>query len=162
MFIISVQKVMYSGETKIAWLYAGMEVPMLTAMLSGIDLGRNSFSYIVDSHGKLLAVLGSIFVEQSEFGMVTPDNSSNPKVVHSWGLLRDKIGSISENETCKMQYSYKDDSYFLEGNLFVCNIFSFLFFGHEIFKCLTTTLIPLFSGSLLFPFHQRNTLNLLS
>ncbi|KAH3759290.1 3'5'-cyclic nucleotide phosphodiesterase [Pelomyxa schiedti] len=114
MFIISVQKVLYSGETKIAWLYAGMEVPMLTTLLSGIDMGTNSFSYIVDSHGKLLAVLGSLSVGTSELGTVTPDNSSSTKVVHTWGLLQDKIGSISENETCKMQFSDEDDSYFLE------------------------------------------------
>ncbi|KAH3759291.1 3'5'-cyclic nucleotide phosphodiesterase [Pelomyxa schiedti] len=44
---------------------------------------------------------------------LTPENSSSTKVVHTWGLLQDKIGSISENETCKMQYSDETDSYFL-------------------------------------------------
>ncbi|KAH3742990.1 hypothetical protein Pelo_15623 [Pelomyxa schiedti] len=113
MFVMSVQKALYSGETPIAWLYTGMEVPTLTTLLSGINMGTNSFSYIVDSHGKLLAVLGSLTVESTEFGTVTPDNSSSTKVVHTWGLLQDKIGSISENETCKMQYSDDTDSYFL-------------------------------------------------
>ncbi|KAH3760930.1 3'5'-cyclic nucleotide phosphodiesterase [Pelomyxa schiedti] len=124
LFVINVQKVLYSGETPVAWITTGMEVPTLTSLLSGINMGTNSFSYIVDSHGKLLAVLGSLTVNSTEFGTVTPENSSSTKVVHTWGLLQDKIGSISENETCKMQYSDETDSYFFAQWLVVISLSS--------------------------------------
>ncbi|KAH3760509.1 3'5'-cyclic nucleotide phosphodiesterase [Pelomyxa schiedti] len=115
MFNIGAEKILYSKGTRVAWLFSGMQVPMLTDLLSVIDMGEDSFSYIIDSRGNLLAVLGSVSVAEDELGATTPGNCSDKQIVSTWALLQKNCNQDSYNCTaCQLTYSSEHGTNFLE------------------------------------------------
>ncbi|KAH3766324.1 3'5'-cyclic nucleotide phosphodiesterase [Pelomyxa schiedti] len=105
--LIDVSKVLFLSNRPVAWAISGIEVTILTEILSEIDFPENGFGYLMDKTGHVVATLGSASVNSTELGRAFPHNCSDLRVVNSWNFIKKRIGRTALATT--EQLSYNDE-----------------------------------------------------
>ncbi|KAH3768024.1 3'5'-cyclic nucleotide phosphodiesterase [Pelomyxa schiedti] len=105
--LINLAKVLVSNNTPIAWSTSGIEVALITGLLSDIELQGLGFGYLLDYSGLVMATLGSVSINASELGTAFPNNCSNSRISGSYDVITQKTNL--SNFIADFQLGYRDE-----------------------------------------------------
>ncbi|KAH3756151.1 3'5'-cyclic nucleotide phosphodiesterase [Pelomyxa schiedti] len=113
--LINVEKILYSNSGfPIAWVISGLQITLITNLLSTIEFEGDGFGYFVDKSGALAAVLGQTDIKEVELGLVDPANCSDPRISSTMKFITNKVNLATLYNSTRFSYSDNTGHFFLE------------------------------------------------